>query len=113
MKKQTIIVLLLCLIPLLSLWAGGKTDSTPTAATSTAPVTLDVWIYPSINEAGPPPPDWQVPIVMKQRLNIDLKFTIMPSNNADWDTKIMATAAANNLPDFFEVRRAPWENLVK
>jgi len=113
--KRTILVLLVCLIPLFGLWAGGKSDTTApaAAAASSAPVSLDVWIYPSINEAGPPPPDWKVPVVMKERLNIDMKFTIMPSNNADWDTKIMAAAAANTLPDLFEVRRAPWENLVK
>ena len=109
MKK--VLVLLLCLIPFFGIWAGGKTANTPAA--STGPVTIDLWIYPSINESGPPPPEWKVPGVLKERFNIDMRFTMMPSAANDWDTKIMATAAANDLPDVFEVRRAPWENLVK
>jgi putative aldouronate transport system substrate-binding protein len=89
----------------------GAKDDGPAAAES-GPVTIDAWVYPAVTEAGPPPPDWKVVQVLKERFNIDFKFSMVPSALSDWDVKINAAGAANVLPDIMEVRREPWLKLV-
>ena len=76
-------------------------------------VTIEMWYGAAITEAGPPPDDWVVYKILREKLGIDLKITAEPSNENDQDVKILAAAAANQLPDIFMVRRDPWQVLIK
>jgi putative aldouronate transport system substrate-binding protein len=77
------------------------------------PVTIEMWYGAAITEAGPPPDDWVVYKILKDKFGIELKITAEPSNENDQDVKILAAAAANQLPDLFMVRRDPWQTLIK
>jgi len=83
------------------------------AQTDKKPVTIDMWYGAAITEAGPPPDDWIVYKILREKLGIELKITAEPSNENDQDVKILASAAANQLPDLFMVRRDPWQILIK
>jgi putative aldouronate transport system substrate-binding protein len=111
MKKNMLsliaLVALFCLLPGL-LFAQGSTDS----AKASNPVSIELWYGAAITEAGPPPSDWVGFSVIRDKLNIDLKLTALPSNESDQDVKIQAAAAANNLPDLFMVRRDVLVRLV-
>ncbi len=111
MKKQMIVCI--ALIALLSfsslpLFSQGSKGS----STVTGPVTIELWYGAAVTEAGPPPSDWVGYGIIKEKLNIDLKLTALPSNESDQDVKIQAAAAANNLPDLFMVRRDVLTRLV-
>ncbi|HPV59779.1 MAG TPA: extracellular solute-binding protein, partial [Rectinema sp.] len=77
------------------------------------PVTIDLWYGAAITEAGPPPDDWVFYKIAREQLGIELKLMALPSNENDQDVKILAAAAANQLPDLFMVRRDPWQVLIK
>ncbi|MDR0374119.1 MAG: ABC transporter substrate-binding protein, partial [Treponema sp.] len=78
-----------------------------------APVTIELWYGAAVTEAGPPPADWKVFQIIKEKLNIILVPTALPSNESDQDVKIQAAGASNTLPDLFMVRRDPWLNLLR
>jgi len=82
-------------------------------AQATKPVTIELWYGAAITEAGPPPDDWVVYKIVRDKLNIDLKITALPSSESDQTTKILAAAAANQLPDIFMVQRTPWLKLIQ
>ncbi|MDT4763026.1 extracellular solute-binding protein [Sphaerochaeta sp. PS] len=92
----------------LSLFAQGTKEEVKAAG----PTSVELWYGAAITEAGPPPADWVGFKVIKDKLNIDLKLTALPSNENDQDVKIQAAAAANNLPDLFMVRRDVLSRLV-
>ncbi|MDR0723456.1 MAG: extracellular solute-binding protein [Treponema sp.] len=97
-----------------SLFASGQQGPSGTGSTaSSGPVTIDLWYGAAVTEAGPPPANWKALQIIKDKLNIDLKLTALPSNEGDQDVKINAAAAANSLPDLFMVRRPVWQNIVK
>ena len=77
------------------------------------PVDLEVWVGASVSEAGPPPDDWVVYQIAKDKLGINLKVVLLPTAQTDADAKINAAAAANALPDLFQVNREPWYRLVQ
>ncbi len=86
----------------------------PTEAPAKAePVDLEVWVGASVSEAGPPPDDWVVYQIAKDKLGINLKVVLLPTAQSDADAKINAAAAANALPDLFQVNREPWYRLVQ
>ncbi|MEN6500634.1 MAG: ABC transporter substrate-binding protein [Rectinema sp.] len=76
-------------------------------------VPIELWYGAAITEAGPPPDDWVFYKIAREQLGIDLKLMAEPSNENDQDVKILAAAAANQLPDIFMVRREPWQILIK
>jgi len=76
-------------------------------------VPIELWYGAAITEAGPPPDDWVFYKIAREQLGIDLKLMAAPSNENDQDVKILAAAAANQLPDIFMVRREPWQILIK
>ncbi|MEN6298007.1 MAG: ABC transporter substrate-binding protein [Rectinema sp.] len=76
-------------------------------------VPIELWYGAAITEAGPPPDDWVFYKIAREQLGIDLKLMAEPSNENDQDVKILAAAAANQLPDIFMVRREPWQILNK
>lgn len=76
-------------------------------------VDIELWYGAAVTEAGPIPSDWVGYQIIKDKLNINLKLTALPSHDADQDVKIQAAGAANNLPDVFMVSRKVLTNLVK
>ncbi len=81
--------------------AGQAATSQPNA--SGPAVDLNVWMYASAPEGAAPPADWEVYKTIKEKLGINLKFTMIPQG-ADGDTKVSALAASNDLPDVFELQ---------
>ncbi|MDR2484247.1 MAG: extracellular solute-binding protein [Treponema sp.] len=83
------------------------------SAAAEGPVTIELWYGAAMTEAGPPPKDWKALQIIKDKLNISLVLSALPSNESDQDVKINAAAAANTLPDLFMVRRDPFLNIAK
>ncbi|GGR75012.1 hypothetical protein GCM10008959_40210 [Deinococcus seoulensis] len=54
-------------------------------------------------EASAPGANWETYDLLRSKLGIDLKFTMLPAG-ADGDNKLGSLAAANDLPDVFEIR---------
>ena len=73
------------------------------AKASDKPVDIDLWYGAAVTEAGPPPEDWIVKQIVKDKLNINLSLSALPSSENDQDQKINAAGAANTLPDIFMV----------
>ncbi|NLZ67951.1 MAG: extracellular solute-binding protein [Spirochaetales bacterium] len=111
--KKLLTILCLVLISTSFVFAQGGNEKTTVAQKSNEPVTIDLWYGAAVTEAGPVPSDWVGYQIIKDKLNIDLKLTALPSNDADQDVKIQAAGAANNLPDLFMVSRKVLTNLVK
>jgi putative aldouronate transport system substrate-binding protein len=107
MKRTFRIVSMLLIAVFFALSAAGS------AFAQAKPVTIEMWYGAAITEAGPPPDDWVVYKILKDKFGIELKISAEPSNENDQDVKILAAAAANQLPDFFMVRRDPWQTLIK
>jgi putative aldouronate transport system substrate-binding protein len=108
-KKRRLIGALFLAALLFCVFAGcaGKKES------ESGPVTIELWYGAAVTEAGPPPPDWKVFALIKDKLGINLVATALPSNESDQDVKIQAAGASNTLPDLFMVRRDPWLNLIR
>ncbi|WP_157205954.1 extracellular solute-binding protein [Calidithermus timidus] len=74
---------------------------------------LSVALYAANPEAPAPPANWEVYRIVRDKLGINLKFTMLPTG-ADGDNRLGALAAANDLPDLFEVRSlALFDRLVQ
>ena len=113
-KYQRAIALLMIALVALPVFAGGGKEAAATAAgTPDDPVTIDLWFGASMTEAGMIPEDWVGYDIIRNELGIDLKLTMLPSNESDQDVRIQAAGAANELPDLFMVRRPVLTNLVK
>lgn len=69
--------------------------------TPAKPVDIEMWAQATSTQAPAPPEDWIGFKVIREKLNINLKYVIIPTG-ADGETKINAAAAANALPDFFQ-----------
>ena len=89
---------------------AGKAGQDASAA---GPVSVEMWLSKAVSEAADPPADWVVYKVAKEKFNIDLKVSWLPSTLNDQDVKLNTAAAANQLPDFFQVNREVWVKLVK
>lgn len=68
-----------------------------------APTDITLWTVPAVPEVGPPPPDWPLAQALRERVGVNLRVTFIPSGN-DGTTRLSAAAAANNLPDVFQVQ---------
>ncbi|MEA4906005.1 MAG: extracellular solute-binding protein [Anaerolineaceae bacterium] len=93
-----------------------EVEEEPTATlvpTEAAPVDIELWAGGRVTEAGPPPDDWAAYDIIANELNINLKLVLLPSTQADQDTKINAAGASNSLPDLFMVNRDTWYKLVQ
>ncbi len=110
MKRILVIVLVLLVGSAAVLMASGTTES---GAPPKGPVTVEVWTGASVSEAPAPPADWVGYTTIKEKLGIELKTVMLPSNFNDQDLKINTAAAANQLPDHFLVNRDPWVKLVQ
>jgi putative aldouronate transport system substrate-binding protein len=91
--------------------AGCKDSKKEQAAEK--PVSIDLWYGAAVTEAGPPPADWKVLSLIREKLNINLTITALPSNESDQDVKVQAAGASNSLPDLFMIRRDSLLNLIR
>jgi putative aldouronate transport system substrate-binding protein len=62
-----------------------------------------------VTEAGAPPDDWIAYETIRDELNINLTYVIVPTG-ADGEAKLNAVAAANDLPDLFQLVSANNDN---
>ncbi len=90
--------------------AAAASTQAPAAAPTQAPTKapekptdVELWYSGRVTEAAPPPDDWIAYKTIKDKLNINLKLVMLPSNSSDQVTKVNAAAAANSLPDVFFV----------
>jgi putative aldouronate transport system substrate-binding protein len=74
---------------------------------------IEVWITGTASEAGPPPDSWVGYKIIKEKLGINLKLSLLPTTFTDQDTKINTAAAANRLPDILHVNRDVFMKLAK
>ncbi len=73
------------------------------------PVDIILWAQATVTEAGAPPDDWIAYDIIREELNINLTYVIVPTGE-DGEAKINAAAAANDLPDLFQVVKANNDN---
>jgi len=73
------------------------------------PVDISLWAQATVTEAGAPPDDWIAYKRIRDELNINLDYVIVPTG-ADGEAKINAVAAANDLPDLFQMVSASGDN---
>lgn len=66
------------------------------------PVDIELWALATVTEAGPPPDDWVAYDIIRDELGINLTYVIVPPG-ADGEAKLNASAAANDLPDIFQM----------
>ena len=94
--------------------AEPTTEPTAVPEPTEIPVTdIELWAGGRVSEAGPPPDDWGAYQIIKDSAKVNLKLVLLPSTQADQDTKIHAAAASNSLPDVFMVSRDVWYKLVQ
>ena len=77
-------------IMLLPLSAGGSKE----AASSDGTVDIELWYAAAVTEAGPIPEDWVGYDIIRDKLGINLRLTMLPSSDADQDVKIQAAEQA-------------------
>ncbi len=89
--------------------AAATATTAPKPAATTAPtqapekvVDIELWAQPSVTEQGPPPADWVVYKLLRDKYNINLKLVLTPTG-ADGEAKLNAAAAANSLPDLMQM----------
>ena len=100
------LALLLMVLTVITLVVGCSKDNSGLT-------TIELWYGASVTEAGPPPSDWKAYEILREKFNINLVLSMLPSMEKDQDTRINAAAAANNLPDLFMVRRDPFMTNVR
>ena len=103
-------LLALCMAASLFVGCGGQAQG---SAAPAGPVAVELWYGLSMTEMPPPPADWKAIQLIRDRLGIDLAISALPSSGSDMDVRINAAAAANALPDIFQVNRTPWVNIVR
>jgi len=89
--------------------APAEPTAVPTATTPPEPVDIVLWAQATVTEAGAPPEDWIAYQIIHDELNINLTYVIVPTG-ADGEAKINAVAAANDLPDLFQMVSANNDN---
>ena len=89
--------------------APTEPTAVPQPTTPPEPVDIVLWAQATVTEAGAPPDDWIAYQVIHDELNINLTYAIIPTG-ADGEAKINAVAAANDLPDLFQMVSANNDN---
>jgi putative aldouronate transport system substrate-binding protein len=82
--------------------APAEPTAVPTATTPPEPVDIVLWAQATVTEAGAPPDDWIAYDIIREELNINLTYVIVPTG-ADGEAKMNAAAAANDLPDLMQM----------
>jgi putative aldouronate transport system substrate-binding protein len=83
---------------------AGPAPEQPTAEPTTPPepVDIELWAQATVTEAGPPPDDWIAYDIIREELNINLTYVILPTGG-DGEAVLNAAAAANELPDLVQM----------
>ena len=89
--------------------AQQEPTAMPQPTTPPEPVDITLWAQATVTEAGAPPDDWIAYQTIKDELNINLTYVIVPTGE-DGEAKLNAAAAANDLPDLFQVVKANNDN---
>ena len=89
--------------------APAEPTAVPQPTTPPEPVDIVLWAQATVTEAGAPPDDWIAYDIIREELNINLTYVIVPTG-ADGEAKINAVAAANDLPDLFQMVSANNDN---
>ena len=110
--KKLLSLMLIALIAMSAVFANGAGESTASAVNEDGTVTIELWYGAAITEAGPIPDDWVGYDILREEHGIDLKLSVLPSNESDQDVRIQAAAAGNSLPDLFMVSRPVLTRLV-
>jgi len=82
--------------------ATAAPTKAPEPTTPPKPVDITLWAQATVTESGPPPDDWVVYDILRNELNINLEYVIIPPAG-DGEAKLNAAAAANDLPDLFQI----------
>jgi len=82
--------------------APAEPTAVPQPTTPPEPVNITLWAQATVTESGPPPDDWAVYDILRKELNINLEYVIIPPAG-DGEAKLNAAAAANDLPDLFQI----------
>lgn len=86
-----------------------KPTDVPQPTAPPEPVDITLWAQATVTEAGAPPDDWVAYQMIRDELNINLTYAILPTG-ADGEAKLNASAAANDLPDLFQLVSANNDN---
>jgi putative aldouronate transport system substrate-binding protein len=89
--------------------APAEPTAVPSPTTPPEPVDIVLWAQATVTEAGAPPDDWVAYDIIREELNINLSYVIVPTG-ADGEAKVNAAAAANDLPDLFQMVSANNDN---
>jgi len=89
--------------------APPEPTAVPSPTTPPEPVDVVLWAQATVTEAGAPPDDWIAYDIIREELNINLTYVIVPTG-ADGEAKVNAVAAANDLPDLFQMVSANNDN---
>lgn len=82
--------------------APAEPTAVPSPTTPPEPVDIVLWAQATVTEASAPPDDWVAYQIIHDELNINLTYVIVPTG-ADGEAKLNAAAAANDLPDLFQI----------
>jgi putative aldouronate transport system substrate-binding protein len=82
--------------------AQAEPTAVPEPTKPPEPVDITLWAQATVTESGPPPDDWIAYDIIREKLGINLIYTIIPPAG-DGETKLNAAAAANDLPDLFQI----------
>lgn len=85
--------------------ATAAPTAVPAPPTPEKPVDIELWATATSTQAPAPPDSWIGFKTIREKLNINFKYVVIPTG-ADGETKLNAAAAANALPDFFETYSA-------
>jgi putative aldouronate transport system substrate-binding protein len=89
--------------------APDEPTAVPEPTTPPEPTDITLWAQATVTEAGAPPDDWIAYETIRDELNINLTYVIVPTG-ADGEAKLNAVAAANDLPDLFQLVSANNDN---
>lgn len=82
--------------------AAESVAASATADATADPVDIELWALATVTEAGPPPNNWVAYDIIRDELGINLTYVIVPPGE-DGEAKLNAAAAANDLPDIFQM----------
>jgi len=85
--------------------APAEPTAAPEPTTPPEPVDITLWAQATVTESGPPPEDWIAYDIIREELGINLEYVIIPPAG-DGEAKLNAAAAANDLPDLFQITSA-------
>ena len=82
--------------------APAEPTTEPEPTTPPEPVDITLWANATVTEASAPPDDWIAYDIIRDELNVNLTYVILPPGE-DGEARLNAAAAANDLPDLFQV----------